>query len=349
MKKTFRQLSDWQHWPFFVFYFPLVFLWGWYCLKSRAAWFFSASNPTIAFGGFEGESKSEIYRQMPAHLYPKTLEVQPGSDENFLLQQIRQNFTFPFVVKPDVGMKGILFRKIENEEQLLKYHRHMPAPYLVQAFVNLPYEVSVFYCRMPDSEKGTITAVIQKNLLEVTGDGRSTVQQLLQQKEGAEAWLPAIQRQQGAQLQTVLQKEEKLTLSNVGNRMNGANFINLTHQADAALHQLFDVISLPSQFYYGRYDIKCASIESMKRGEDFLILEFNGAGSIPNHIYTGSFSLSGAYSEVIKHWRALYKISKANHRNGVPYWSLMRGVRFLQASKKHFNQLKKVDKELVLK
>ena len=27
-------------------------------------------------------------------------------------------FMYPFIVKPDVGMKGILFRKIDNEEQL---------------------------------------------------------------------------------------------------------------------------------------------------------------------------------------------------------------------------------------
>ena len=349
MKKTIRQLTDWQHWPFLVFYFPLFFLWGWYCLKSRAAWFFSTSNPTIAFGGFEGESKSEIYRQLPAHFYPETLVVQPGSDERILLQQVGQRFTYPFVVKPDVGMKGILFRKIENEAQLLKYHRHMPAPYLLQAFAHWPFEVSVFYCRLPHKKEGAITAVIQKNLLEVTGNGTSTVFQLLQQKEGSEAWLPAIHRQQGAQLGTVLQKGETLCLSNVGNRMNGATFINLTHQADASLRQLFDAISLPSQFYYGRYDIKCASIESMKRGEDFSILEFNGAGSIPNHIYTGSYSLAQAYAEVVKHWRALYQISKANHRNGVPYWGLLRGIRFLQDSKKHFNQLKKVDSELVLK
>jgi len=324
-------------------------MWGWYCLKSRAAWFFSTSNPTISFGGFEGESKSEIYNQMPLHLYPKTILVQPAISEEELLQQVRQTFTFPFVAKPDVGMKGILFRKIENEEQLLKYHRHITASYLLQSFVDLPFEVSVFYCRLPHLQKGKITAVIQKDLLQVVGNGKATVLQLLQQKEDAEAWLPAIQRQQGAQLQTVLQNSETLCLSNVGNRMNGATFINLTHEADEQLLQLFDNISHASQFYYGRYDIKCASIEKLKKGEDFLILEFNGAGSIPNHIYTGNYTLWQAYAEIAKHWKALYQISKANHRRGEAYWSFMRGVRFLRASKKHFNQLKKIDRKLVLK
>ncbi len=349
MKRTFRKLTDWTHWPFFTFYFPLFFVWGWYCLKSRSVWFFSASNPTISFGGFEGESKSEIYRQMPLHLYPLTLLVQPGITDSELLQQVRQSFVFPFVAKPDVGMKGILFRKIQSEAQLLKYHRHMTAPYLLQAFVNMHLEVSVFYIRLPHQTKGTITALIQKNLLEVIGDGLSTVGQLLQQKKDADAWLPAIERQQGKQLQIVLQKGEKLCLSNVGNRMNGATFINLTHLVNDNLVQKFDAISHHGQFCYGRYDIKCASLESMAKGEDFLILEFNGAGSIPNHIYTGNYNLWSAYAEILKHWKALYKISKANHKNGIKYWSFLQGICFLQASKKHFNRLKKVDRELVLK
>ncbi|MGV3657215.1 MAG: hypothetical protein ACO1NX_04650 [Chitinophagaceae bacterium] len=342
MKRTLRKLTDWTHWPFFTFYFPLFFVWGWYCLKSRAAWFFSASNPTISFGGFEGESKSEIYSQISPHLFPTTMLVQPGMVEKELLQQVGQTFVFPFVVKPDVGMKGILFRKIENEAQLIKYHRHMPAPYLVQAFVDMPNEVSVFYIRQPHRAVGEITALIQKNLLEVTGDGVSTVGQLLQQKGDSDAWLPAIQRQQGRQLQTVLPVGEKLCLSNVGNRMNGATFINLSHLINGELLAVFDAISHQGQFCYGRYDIKCASIESMTKGKDFLILEFNGAGSIPNHIYTSDYNLWSAYAEILKHWEALYRISKANHRNGVKYWSFIKGIRFLQASKKHFDKLKKL-------
>lgn len=342
-------MTDWTHWPFSIFYFPLFFVWGFYCLRSRAAWFFSPSNPTIAFGGFEGESKSEIYAQLPQHLYPQTLVVTPRSSEAECFAKIQKMFPFPFVVKPDVGMKGILFRLIEKEEQWLQYHRHMPANYLVQAYVPYPHEVSVFYCRMPHQQKGKITAIIQKNLLQVTGNGKDTLLGLLQQKEDAETFLPQIKKQQGQRLHRVLEKEESIYLSLVGNRMNGATFTNLTHLADDALLHLFDAISLPTGFCYGRYDIKCNSVEAMKRGRDFLILEFNGAGSIPNHIYTPGVTLWQAYGEILRHWRSLYVISKAHHKAGVPYWSFGKGYRFLQASKKHFNSLKKVDAEMVLK
>ena len=67
---------------------------------------------------------------------------------NEVIKRISEaGFTYPFVVKPDVGMKGILFRKIENEEQLHKYHERIPVEYIVQDLVDLPVEVSVFYYR----------------------------------------------------------------------------------------------------------------------------------------------------------------------------------------------------------
>lgn len=57
VEKIVNRVTDWKHWPFSVFYFPLFFAWAWYCIKSRSMWFFSTSNPTLTFGGFEGETK----------------------------------------------------------------------------------------------------------------------------------------------------------------------------------------------------------------------------------------------------------------------------------------------------
>ena len=202
-------------------------VWGLYCLRSRAAWFFSPSNPTIAFGGFEGESKSEIYIQMPQHLYPPTIVVPPQSNEEAWWSQIEKMFLLPFVVKPDVGMKGILFRMIENKQQWQQYHRHMPATYLVQAYVPYPHEVSVFYCRMPQHQKGKITAIIQKNLLQVTGNGKDTLLHLLQQVEGSQSFLPQVKKQQGQRLYQVFGKWRKHLFVAGGQPYEWRNFYQL--------------------------------------------------------------------------------------------------------------------------
>ena len=50
-------------------------------------------------------------------------------------------------------MKGILFRKIDNEDQLMKYHERIPVEYIVQDLIELPVEVSVFYYRYPGQNK----------------------------------------------------------------------------------------------------------------------------------------------------------------------------------------------------
>lgn len=349
-QRMVRKIADWTHWPFYIFYSPLSLAWAGYYIKSRSLWYFTASNPTLSLGGFEGEAKTEMYRQLPEHLCPRTIVVEPVYPFAEIVKQVAQKgITYPFIVKPDVGMKGIMFRKIEREGQLRQYHERMPATYLIQEFLDTPCEVSVFYCRQPGSARGEITAMIQKNLLEVHGDGRSTLEALVVRRPEAAPWLEKMRREQDSQLSTVLAEGERYRLSHVANLINGAHFTNLTKRVNERLVRLFDDISHASQFYYGRYDIKCHSVEDMLEGRNFYILEFNGAGSVPNHIYTGDFTLLGAYREILRHWRALYTISKANRQQGIEYWGLKKGYAFLQNSKRHFDVLKKLDKELVLR
>jgi len=348
VKKAVQQLTDWQHWPFYLFYFPISYAWLIYFFKSRSIWFYTASNPTLAFGGFEGESKSNMYKQLPSHLCPKSLFIHPAASFTEVMQRVKeQGFTYPFIVKPDIGMKGILFRKIESLQQLEHYHRHMPAVYIIQEWIDLPLEVSVFYCRRPNENKGCITALIQKNLLEVQGDGRSTLKQLMEKNAEAKMLMKKVQKDYAHKLNSILSSGEKFCVSPIANLFNGASFENLPHEIDDALVAIFDNISMSNQFYYGRYDIKCESIAHLKQGH-FTILEFNGAGSVPNHIYTGTYSLAGAYKEILKHWNYLFQISRLNCKAGVSYWSWKKGRRFLQHSKSYFRKLKRLDEELVL-
>jgi hypothetical protein len=224
----------------------------------------------------------------------------------------------------------------------------MSVPYLIQEFIDLPYEVSVFYCRRPNKPKGEITALIMKHLPEVTGDGVATIAELLQRHPHANGCLEKWRKYHQGQLEQVLPKGETYRLSHIANLFNGAWFTDLSHMIDDSLVQIFDDISYSSHFYYGRYDIKCTSINEMKEGKNFYILEFNGAGSVPNHIYTGGYTLITAYKEILRHWKAMYEISVSNNRKGWKYWSLLKGYKFLRDSKSYFNKLKKLDQSLVL-
>ncbi len=345
VRKFFERLTNWELWPFAVLYFPLSFFWVGYIIRSRAIWFFTPSNPTIAFGGFEGEGKKEMYDQLPPHTVPRTIYVQ----HNLTFEEVKYRiaeagFQYPFIVKPDVGMKGILFRKIDSEEQLKKYHDRIPVEYIIQDLIEMPVEVSVFYYRHPASDKGTVSGFILKELLHVVGDGSSTLEQLILNHPRAKHRHKEMQHRHGHRFDRVIEKNHIFYLSYAGNHNRGAQFTNLKDEIDEPLHRVFDALSYYSKhFYYGRYDIKTTSLEDLKAGKNFMILEYNGSGAEPNHIYDCNMSLLEAYREILKHWKALYEISKYNNRNGFPYWSFIKGYYFIKASQQHFKMLEKFD------
>ena len=95
-----------------------------------------------------------MYDLLPIESYPRTIYITKGeSFENVLCKLKEGQFNYPFCVKPDVGMKGLLFRKVDKEEQLKYYHENVPLDYLVQELVDYPVEASVFYYRFPNEKK----------------------------------------------------------------------------------------------------------------------------------------------------------------------------------------------------
>jgi len=339
-------LLHWESWHYHLKYIPIAPVWLWYCFKARSFWFFTASNPSITFGGFEGEGKQEIYEQLPANTYPKSIYIKPEMSLSALEQLIIQyGFTYPFVVKPNVGLMGFMFRKISNFEQLTLYHQKMPVDYILQKFIDLPLEVSVFYYRMPGAKKGTVSGFIMKQAPHVIGDGESTLWELMQKNKDLKYKLSEMKARHNERLEIVLPRDEKLILSYASNRSQGGKLISLEHEIDEKLVDVFDKISHHTKyFYYGRYDIKCASIEALKKGIDFSILEYNAAGAGIQHVYGNNLSLWQACSIILKHWKMLYLISIYNHTvNGIPYWKKNKGNNFLKVARQNIKLLKKMD------
>lgn len=345
LEKTARRLTNWEQWPWNVFYFPLFFVWAWHCLRARSLWFFSASNPTLTFGGFEGEGKKEMYAQLPPGSFPATTYLLPGEDFEVVKSKIEAaGLAYPFAVKPDVGMKGLLFRKIENEAQLLDYHRFSPVEYMAQAWVDLPIELSVFYVRHPAQQRGTITGMTEKELLHVVGDGQSTLWELILTNPRAHDYRSEMRQKHQASLENVLPHGECFALSIAANRNRGARLVNQKHLIDNELLDFFDRLSHHNgAFFYGRYDIKCTSVEDLKEGKNYSILEFNGAGAAPNHVYHCGLTVWQAWAEISRHWQILAEISRHNHRHGSPYWPFGKGLRYLRVARRHFAMLKNLD------
>lgn len=347
VKDFFARLYRWETWHYLGKYVPIMPVWLWYCIKSRSFWFFTASNPTLTFGGFEGESKREMYAQLPPESYPKTLYISHDSDFNQALRIVqRHHFDYPFVVKPDVGMMGFMFRTISCEDEFRQYHELMPSDYLVQEFVDYPLELSVFYYRFPHEKKGNITGFIRKDYLSVTGDGSSTLLDLINKYDRVRFRLEEMKSKHRDKLNNIIPDGEVFYLSRALNLSRGGKLVSLAHEKDERLLKVFDDLSLyAGHFYYGRYDVKCKSIEDLKQGKNFSILEYNGSGAEPHHIYGNGYTLLEAYGIVLHHWKVLYAISKYNEKNGIEYWEFKKGYKFLRQAKKHFKQLKQLDLE----
>ncbi len=122
--------------------------------------------------------------------------------------------------------------------------------------------------------------------------------------------------------------------------------MSLAHEKDEKLLKVFDDIShYTKHFYYGRYDIKCASIEDLKEGKNFSILEYNGCGAEPHHAYGNGHTLFEAYGIFLHHWKVLYKIASYNHKHGFPRGSFAEGSAYLKKGKANFRLIKKLDAE----
>ncbi len=228
-----------------------------------------------------------MYDQLPPGSYPKSIYISPSLSLYEVDRMITSNnFQYPFAVKPDIGTMGFMFRKIDNAVQLKQYHQKMSSDYIIQELVTYPLEVSVFYYRFPDQQKGTITGFIKKEFLEVRGDGRSTLLELIKNYDRVQFRLQEMKAKHEHKLYDIIPKNEIYILSYALNLSRGGKLVSLEHEKDEGLLKIFDNLShYTRHFYYGRYDLKCASIEDLKEGKRFSILEYNGSGAEPHHAY----------------------------------------------------------------
>jgi hypothetical protein len=120
-------------------------------------------------------------------------------------------------------------------------------------------------------------------LMDVYGDGKSTLWELIMTHPNARHRPEEMRIKHEQNLQSIIPKGERYILTYAANLNRGAKFSDLYQHVDDGMLKLFDEISHRAKFYYGRYDIKCRSIEDLKQKKNFTILEFNGSGAEPNH------------------------------------------------------------------
>jgi hypothetical protein len=288
------------------------------------------------------ESKKEIYDLIPQEFYPPTLFFTQNTSAEYVLNSVKQNaLTFPMVGKPDIGMKGMMVKKLANENDLLAYVSNSKVDFLVQEFIPFENEVGIFYYREPGKEKGIISGVVKKEFLAVKGDGSSTVEQLLLKNKRAVLQLQILKASDADKMNIVLKGGEELILVPYGNHVRGAKFVDDSHLVNEELTNTIDkVCKKIDGFYYGRLDIRYNTWQELKQGKSFSIIELNGAGSEPTHIYDPKHSVFFAWKEIIKHWNILYRVSKLNHQlQKTPYMTTRMGLDMFKQNSEYLKLL----------
>lgn len=314
------KIRNWEHWPFYLVHAPLFPYWLWLSLKARSLVFFSASNPGILMGGMFGESKFEILEKVSSEFKPKTILVDlPTTVEGVRERMTQCDMRFPVIFKPDQGERGWMVKKICNEVDVGNYLTRIKISFLIQEFLDLPHEFGVFYIRYPSETTGRVTSIVGKEMLAVEGDGSKTLRQLILEKDRAKLHWDSLQVVYRDRLDEIIARGANMELVSIGNHCLGTKFLNKNHLITDALSSSFDTMSKRIDgFYFGRFDLRAASENDLEQGK-VMVMELNGCGAEPSHIYHPGFSLLEGMRILFKHWSDIYRVSMENHKLGVPF------------------------------
>ena len=143
--KFVTKLKNWEYWSFSLLYFPVFFYYGWLAIRARSIFFFTASNPSIDFGGMFGEKKSEIFDIMPKKYLPITKLIQQGDLKHAVLEG--RGVGYPLIAKPDVGERGIWIKWLKRRGASWKRSRLpswlFPIPVITPPCQAVPLDATV--------------------------------------------------------------------------------------------------------------------------------------------------------------------------------------------------------------
>jgi hypothetical protein len=315
----FKRLTRWEFWPAWLANIPVYGMGLLLALRARDLLFFTNVNPSIPLSGAVGESKSDILDLLPERIKPATMRLEPGTTAEQAADMMAQyGIRYPVVLKPDVGERGFLVNRCATPEVLEGILERHPIRWVVQTWVDLPEEYSVFFYRFPDSGAFGIHSICRKAYLSITGDGTSTVAELLRRDLRGALQCRRLLEAHPAWLRLVPGVLEQMVLEPVGNHSRGTTFLDAGHLLDEHMIAAYDALTagIPG-VCLGRFDLKCASEEALRRGE-ILVVEMNGVFGEPAHVYDPAHSARDAYRILWIHWKLIYRLHLAQRRKGVP-------------------------------
>jgi membrane protein DedA with SNARE-associated domain len=327
-------LSRWEFWPGWLFYAPVAAWVVGLAVRYRSLTILTASNPGIEDGGFVGESKLAILQKLPPEVTIPAVGLSHRSGTRHVASARAamqlHGWSWPVVIKPDVGQRGIGVRLIREIRQLDDYLARSDGDLLLQPYHEGPYEAGIFYYRFPGQPRGRIFSITDKQFPVVVGDGQSTLAELIDAHPRYRLQSGIFLRRHHDALGRVFRARELFQLAFAGNHAQGTLFRDGGHLLTPALERRIDDIAqrIPG-FFIGRFDVRYSSVERFKSGEDLAIVELNGATAESTNIYDPDGSLLDAYRTLFRQWSLVFAIGAANRRRGAAATPASRLIRLV--------------------
>jgi len=312
-------MKRWEFWPAWAIYLPLAPYIGWLAMRHGGLSVCTHANPGIPRGGIVGESKWDILRMLPPESIVPTALIAPGPIGRRAaaveLAVGEGGWSWPIVLKPDVGERGTGVRLVATPTEARAYLLSMPRAVLAQRFHPGPFEAGVFYVRLPGEARGRIFSITDKRFASVEGDGRSTVRALIWGHE-------RYRMQAGAYLAHLAERADEVPASGevvrigfAGNHCRGAMFLDGAGLVTPALTVAFDAIAVRTPgFYFGRFDVRYGNEAEFRAGRGFEIVELNGLLSESTNIYDPRTGYWEAQRVLRAQWRLAFEIGARNAR-----------------------------------
>jgi len=315
LKVRLRKLAYFEYWPILFIYVPLMPRLFVLFVRTGSFLSFRDTNPGFIFKTRLRESKMDILNSIPSKWLPKTMFLKLSSKETWLAK-ILSFHPFPIVCKPELGERGRGVSLIKNSEELAVYLNETHENIIVQEYIHYPIELGIFYIRIPGEESGFITSIVRKEPMQVVGDGKSSLRNLMENDLRYLIQLLERNKELKIDLDAVLDKDEVLILDPIASHSRGSKFIDCFEFLHPELECLIDEIANEIKgFYYGRFDIKIESEDAFKKGKGIKIIELNGIWSEPTHIYDPSHGILDNYKTIMDHFNYAYRIAVINRKD----------------------------------
>lgn len=327
-----------EYWPTFFLYIP-VLSWGLgRVFSGKGLGKMTAVNPGYADdAGVQDESKMDLNLKLgdgtaddDSVLHCVLIDENENvrariSATDELIDHDQALGGLPVICKPDRGERGRAVRLELTKEGVADYCRQNPEPFVMQKYHPGPLELGVLWVRHVESitdpdydgPSGFIYAITLKHFPTIIGDGRHTLRKLILMHPRYRAQAAVFIQKLERQLDLIPEEGEEVSLGFAGNHAQGAMFTDGEHLITPQLSERLCSIAnrfnadQGGGFDLGRFDIRCESLDQLRMGEGFGIVELNGLTSEPTNIYDPDRSLMWAWGVLVGYWKHAERLAQA--------------------------------------